>query len=118
MNISSIVVRCMPEYYDEIINWCNSSGVCEYHFGEKSSGKIIVTIEAEDVNEEIAKIMEIQRVEHIISAEMMMTYQEDLDEAFKELESASDVPDLLERCTKEEIDPKSVVYHGDLKKKL
>ncbi len=118
MNISSIVIRCTPEYYDEVKEWCESAGVCEYHFGEKSSGKIIVTIEAEDVNEEIEKIMEIQRVNHVISAEMMMTYQEDLDQAFKEVEGASDVPELLQRCTEEEIDPKSVVYNGDLKKKF
>ncbi|WP_292655936.1 chaperone NapD [Nitratifractor sp.] len=118
MNISSIVIRCTPEHYDTVKSWCEESGICEYHFGEQSSGKIIVTIEAEDVNEEIARIMEIQRAPHVISAEMMMTYQEDLDAAIKELDAAPDVPDLLERCTEEEIDPSTVVYHGDLKKKL
>jgi nitrate reductase NapD len=118
MNISSIVVRCTPEHYDEVKAWCESGEVCEYHFGDKPTGKIIVTIEAEDVNGEIAKLMEIQRAPHVISAEMMMTYQEDLDAAMKELEAADEVPDLLQRCTEEEIDPATVVYHGDLKKKL
>ncbi|ADV46849.1 chaperone NapD [Nitratifractor salsuginis] len=118
MNISSIVIRCTPEHYDEIKKWCEESGVCEYHFGDKPTGKIIVTIEAEDVNGEIAKLMEIQRVDHVISAEMMMTYQEDLDAAMKELDEAEEVPELLQRCTEEEIDPATVVYHGDLKKKL
>ena len=118
MNISSIVVRCMPEHYDGVKQWCEESEFCEFFIGEKEGGKIVVVIEAEDVNDEIARIMEIQRAPHVISAGMMMTYQEDLDAAVKELNAASDVPDLLERCTEEEIDPSTVVYHGDLKKKL
>ena len=115
MNISSIVIRCQPEHYDEIIEWCNSEKVCEFHFGDKEQGKIIVTIEGADVNEEIGKLMMIQRVPHVITADMMMTYQEDLEKAFKEVEEADPVPELL---TKEDVDPDTVVYHGDLKKKL
>ena len=118
MNISSIVIQCAHKYYDDVKRWCEESDICEYHFGDPSRGKLIVTIEGEDVNEEVAKLMQIQQAPHIISAEMMMTYQEDLDAAVKELEEAPEVPDLLQRVTEEEIDPKTVVYHGDLKKKL
>jgi len=118
MNISSIVIRCTPEHYDSVKQWCEESGICEYHFGDKEQGKIIVTIEGEDVNEEVAKLMKIQAAPHVVVADMMMTYQEDLDEAVKELEQSDEVPDLLKRVTEEEIDPKSVVYHGDLKKKF
>ncbi|WP_456429727.1 chaperone NapD [Nitratifractor sp.] len=118
MNISSVVIQCQPDRYDAVKAWCEESGVCEFHFGDKERGKIIVTIEAADVNEEIGSLMAIQRADHVISAEMMMTYQEDLDEAIKELEASPDVPDLLQRVTEEEIDPSTVVYHGDLKKKL
>jgi Mrp family chromosome partitioning ATPase len=46
---------------------------------------------------------------------MMMTYQEDLDEAVKELENSDQVPEILNR---ENVDPDEVVYHGDLKKKF
>jgi nitrate reductase NapD len=114
MNISSIVIQCRSEYFDEVKQWCESSGICEYHFGDKEKGKIIVTIEGADVNEEIKKLVEIQRAPHVIAADMMMTYQEDLDDAIKELEEAPPVPELL---TKEDVDPSTVVYHGDLKKK-
>ncbi|WP_456431450.1 chaperone NapD [Nitratifractor sp.] len=118
MNVSSIVIQCSPKYFDSVKAWCEESDVCEYHFGDKERGKIVVTIEAPDVNGEIAKLMEIQRAPHVVSAEMMMSYQEDLDAAMKELDEAPEVPDLLQRCTEEEIDPATVVYHGDLKKKL
>ncbi len=114
MNISSIVIQCRSDYFDEVKSWCENSDICDYHFGDKRKGKIIVTIEGEDVNEEIKKLVEIQKVPHVIAADMMMTYQEDLDDAIKELESAPAVPELL---TKKDVDPDTVVYHGDLKKK-
>jgi nitrate reductase NapD len=45
----------------------------------------------------------------------MMTYQEDeLDEEIKKLESENPVPEIL---TRDDVDPKEVVYHGDLKHK-
>ncbi len=115
MNISSIVIQCHPGNYDDVKKWCEESGICEYHFGDKEQGKIIVTIEGADVNEEVAKLMKIQSAPYVIVADMAMTYQEDLDAAIKELESAEEVPDLL---TREDVDPDTVVYHGDLKKKL
>jgi nitrate reductase NapD len=115
MNISSIVIQCLPKYYDDIVKWCEEEGVCEFHFGDKERGKIIVTIEGEDINEEIEKLRKIQLAPHVIAADMMMTYQEDLNDAIKELEAADPVPELL---TKEDVDPDTVVYHGDLKKKF
>jgi nitrate reductase NapD len=118
MNISSIVIQCNPKHFEEVKRWCEESEICEYHFGDPERGKIVVTIEGADVNEEVGKMMKIQAAPHVIVADMMMTYQEDLDSAVKELEEADPVPDLLKRVTEEEIDPKSVVYHGDLRKKL
>ncbi len=55
MNVSSIVIQCNSRHYDKVKEWCDSSGVCEYHFGDKETGKLIVTIEGEDVSEEIVE---------------------------------------------------------------
>jgi len=115
MNISSIVVRCTSQWYDDVKKWCEESDICDFHFGDKETGKIIITIEGADVNEEIEKLMKIQQAPHVIAADMMMTYQEDLDEAVKELENSDQVPEILNR---ENVDPDEVVYHGDLKKKF
>ena len=116
MNISSIVVQCHSRNYDAVKKWCEESGVCEFHFGDKEKGKIIVTIEGEGVDEEIAKLKKIQEAPGVIAADMMMTYQEDmLDEEVKRLEESEEVPDWLnDPNTKAE----DIVYHGDLKKKL
>ncbi len=116
MNISSIVVQCKSEHYDQVKEWCETSEICEFHFGDQSKGKIIVTIEGEDVSEEIEKLVKIQQAPYVIAADMMMTYQEDmLDEEIRAMEEAPPAPDWLnDPNTKAE----DIVYHGDLKKKL
>ena len=116
MNISSIVIQCKSEYYDEVKEWCESSDICDFHFGDKDKGKIIVTIEAEDVGKEIEKLVKIQEQPHIIAADMMMTYQEDqLDEEIKKLNEADAVPPIL---NDDDVDVTKVVYNGDLKGKF
>jgi len=115
MNISSIVIQCRSDHYDQVQKWCEESGICEFHFGDKDKGKIIVTIEGEDVGEEIEKLKQIQIAPHVIAADMMMTYQEDmLDEEIKNLESQDPVPSWL---NDENVRAEDIVYKGDLKKK-
>ena len=41
MNISSIVVQVRSEKYDDVKNALETSGLCDYHFGDKEKGKII-----------------------------------------------------------------------------
>ncbi|RUM66798.1 MAG: nitrate reductase [Sulfurospirillum sp.] len=115
MNISSIVIQCTKEHFDEVKEWCEKSDLCDYHFGDPSIGKIIVTIEGEGVSEEIAKLTKIQQNPHIIAADMMMSYQEELDEEIKKLNAADPVPAML---NDEDIDVTEIVYNGDLKHKF
>jgi nitrate reductase NapD len=116
MNISSIVVQCRSEYYDGLTERLEESGLCDFHFGDKEKGKIIITIEGEDVEEEIKKLTAIQAMPHVIAADMMQTYQEDmLDNEIKNLEEADLVPEMLNDDT---LDAADIVYHGDLKKRF
>ena len=114
MNISSIVIQVKPENYDAVQEELVSSGVCEYHFGDKEKGKMIVTVEGEGVEEEIKKLVRIQTTKGVLAADMMQTYQEELDDAIKELESSDVVPEVL---ADENIDIRDIKYNGDLKKK-
>ncbi|SFV71644.1 Periplasmic nitrate reductase component NapD [hydrothermal vent metagenome] len=114
MNISSIVVQVLPKYYDEVKQSLKESGVCEYHFGEKEKGKMILTIEGEGVEEEIKKLVHIQQTPHVITADMMQTYQEELEGAIKEIEEADIIPDMLNM---DSVDVRDIIYNGDLKKK-
>ena len=115
MNISSIVVQCRQEFFDDVKQWCEESDLCDYHFGDAEKGKIIVTIEGEGVEEEIRKLTAIQQAPHVIAADMMMSYQEELDEEIKKLNAADAVPPVLNDDT---IDVRDIVYNGDLKHKF
>ncbi len=116
MNISSIVVQCKSENFDKVKKWCEDSEICDYHFGDKEKGKIIVTIEGKDVSEEIEKLKQIQVAPYVIAADMMMTYQEDmLDEEIKNLQQQDPVPEFLNDPNTRAED---IVYNGDLKKKI
>jgi nitrate reductase NapD len=116
MNISSIVVQTRPEYLDSVIEDLKNCGACDYHFHDEK-GRIIVTIEGEDVSEELQKLKVIEQIKHVIAADMQMSYSEDeLDRHMKVLENADAVPKALDRDTTK-IDPSTVVYNGDLTKK-
>jgi len=115
MNISSIVVQVSRENYDKLTELLKESELCDYHFGDKEKGKIIITIEGKDVSEEIEKLIKIQSMPRVIAADMMQTYQEDmLSEEIEKLEQQDPVPAML---NDDNIDAKDIVYHGDLKKK-
>ena len=116
MNISSIVVQCKQENYNSVKEVLESSGLCEYHFGDMQTGKIIITIEGKDVEEEIKKLTAIQALPGIIAADMMQTYQEEqLDEEIKKLEASGEVPSMLNDTT---LATQDIIYNGDLKKKF
>ncbi len=114
MNISSIVVQIKPEHYDAVKEDLEASGICDYHFGDKEKGKMIVTVDGTGVEEEIEKLVHIQKTKYVLAADMMQTYQEELEGAIKELEEADLVPDMLNM---DSIDPRDIIYNGDLKKK-
>jgi len=114
MNVSSIVVQVKPQNYDEVKELLEASGMCDYHFGEKEKGKMIVTVDGAGVDEEMEKLVHIQTTKGVITADMMQTYQEELDDAIKELEKAELVPEVL---SNENISYSDITYNGDLKKK-
>ena len=115
MNISSIVIQCKQEHFESVKSWCEKSDLCDYHFGDANKGKIVVTIEGQGVEEEIEKLVKIQQAPHVIAADMMMSYQEELDEEIRKLNEADPVVSWL---NDDNIDLKDIVYNGDLKNKF
>jgi len=114
MNISSIVVQTMPKFLDEVVESLKNCDACDYHLHDEK-GRIIVTIEGEDVSEELGKLKVIEAIPHVIAADMQMAYSEDeLDANIKVINESDAVPTVL---NDENVDIERVVYHGDLKKK-
>ena len=115
MNLSSIVVLTKPEHLEEVLNTIKKSKDCEYHLHDEK-GRIIVTIEGKNTEEEIEKLKSVQKIPHVVSAEMAFAYsEEELEEERSKLENAEDnIPDWLN-------DPNAKIrdinYGGDLKGK-
>ncbi|HEX5669901.1 MAG TPA: chaperone NapD [Sulfuricurvum sp.] len=113
MNISSIVVQTNPKYTEEVVEALQNATYCDYHFHDEK-GRIIVTIEGAGVEEEIAKLVKIQEMAHVIAADMSFAYSEDeLDAERDKLEKeGTAIPAWLndEKAVKHDI-----VYNGDLK---
>ncbi len=114
MNISSIVVQCLPKWLDEVVETLKNTPECDYHMHD-AKGRIIITIEGEGVSEELKKLSVIEAIPHVMAADMQMAYSEDeLDEHMEVINNSDVVPKMLNDDT---IDAKDIVYNGDLKKK-
>lgn len=116
MNISSIVIQTKPSYVKEVVEVCQKSDFCDYHFCDEEKGKIVVTIEGENIDEEMGKLKKIQAIPHVICADMMMAYsEEELDAEREKLDASGSVPTIL---NDETVKLEDIVYRGDLKKKI
>ena len=114
MNVSSIVVQTVPKFLEEVVQSLKDCEVCDYHMHDEK-GRVIITIEGESVSEELKKLSVVEAIPHVITADMQMAYSEDeLNEHMEVLENADVVPKML---NDEDIDPKDIIYNGDLKKK-
>jgi len=114
MNISSIVVQTTPKYLEEVVQSLKNCDVCDYHMHDEL-GRVIITIEGNGVQEELKKLRVIEAIPHVMSADMQMAYsEEELSSHMEVLENSDLVPKVLNDA---DIDPKDIVYNGDLKKK-
>lgn len=101
MNVSSIVVRTSPDHVQTVLEHIASSDICEAHFHDEQ-GRIVVTVEGRDIEEEMQKLKQIQGMPHVISAGLAYAYSE------KELADAKNhimignkpIPDALKEETK------------------
>ena len=115
MNISSVVIKSLPDNLGNVIEALNSIENCEYHQHDER-GYIIVTIEGESNNEELEVLKQIQQVENVISAEMVYSYsEEELEVLRANLEKGSQLPTWL---NDKNATARDIKYKGDLKKKL
>ncbi len=96
MNISGIVVKTAAEKVEEVMDTLRASGLCEVYFHD-SAGRIIVTVEGADTNEEIRKMKEIMGLPGVICANLSYTYnEEEIEDALGQMRDAmQEVPEAL-----------------------
>jgi len=97
MNISGIVVKAAPAQVAEVMETLRTSGLCEVYFHDEA-GRIIVTVEGEDTNEEIRKMKEIMGLPGVICANLAYTYnEEEIEGALEQMKAALQaVPEALQ----------------------
>lgn len=76
MNVSSIVLKAKPEHFDEVLAGLKKSDICDVHFHDEA-GRIVVTIEGANINEEMEKMKLLSQITNVLSAEMIYAYSED-----------------------------------------
>lgn len=112
MNISAIVIQVLPENLENVIELLKNSNLCEYHLHD-TIGKIIVTIEAEDVSEEIQKLKQIQELPHVIAADMVYAYaDEEINKERAKLLTQNIVPEWL---NDNNIQAQDIKYSGNIR---
>lgn len=110
MNISSVVVKVLPKNLESVVERLKNSDFCDYYFSDPK-GIVIVTLEGEGVSEEIQKLKLIEKVEGVLSAEMVYSYaEEELEENMKLIKNG--VPEVLNKNIE---NAKDIVYGGDVR---
>ena len=97
MNVSSIVVQTLPKFLDKVVQSLKDCEDCDYHLHD-DKGRVIITIEGNDVSEELKKLKVVEEIPHIISAQMHMSYSEDeLDRHMEVLDNCDAVPKIFKK---------------------
>src|SRR5574344_401067 len=114
MNITSIVVTTLPKNLESVIENLKKSSVCDYHMHDEK-GRVIITIEGENVEDELKKLKVIEAIPNVITADMQMSYsEEELSRHMQVLENSDAVPKVL---NDKDVKVEDIVYHGDLRRK-
>jgi nitrate reductase NapD len=67
--ISGVVVACKPEQIPEMTGTLNALPGIEVHHTDPA-GRLVVTIEAANIEQSMERLREIQRLPHVLMAEM------------------------------------------------
>ncbi len=114
MNISSIVVKCAPQFLDEVLSSLKESEACEI-YSYDIDGRIIAIIEGETTEAESEKLRVIQALEHVLSAEMVYAYSE--SEFGAEDGKFEKVSETLMHTLNSDTKAEDIVYQGHIKDK-
>ena len=77
MNISSIVVKTTQESFESVKNAIKEIQGCEIYIEDKATNQLIVVIESQNTEEEVAINKHIESMAGVMSANMHYAYQED-----------------------------------------
>ena len=79
MTVSGIVMACRPEHLGEMADVVNALDWAEVHYTDQN-GRLVVTIEASDIDESMNRLKELQGLPQAIMAELAEFVVEEADE--------------------------------------
>ena len=95
MNVSSIVVKTDQEHLQEVMDNINEIDLCEVHIFD-SEGKIVVTIEGKNIDDQMERMKKIQKIPFVHGADLSYSYTEDETLAgLEQIKNSCDVPEGL-----------------------
>jgi len=77
MNVSGILVVTSPEHIDNVTEQLETVDGIDIHYIDDTSGRIVITQEAETISAEVEGLKRIRSLPHIILAEMSSHYFEE-----------------------------------------
>ncbi|TLD86994.1 chaperone NapD [Helicobacter sp. MIT 05-5294] len=114
-NVSSLVVLCTPQNIESLWDKINQIEGAECHYRD-GSGKIIVTLESQSIEEEIRLLKRIEKIEGVLSAQMIYAYHStELEAMRQEIAKQESVPKVLQN---EQSSAQGIVYNGDVQSAL
>ena len=77
MNLSAILVIVTPAEFDATTRQLQQLAGVETHHSDPATGRVIVTLEAPTIHEEVEGLKRIQDMQHVVMAEMVEHHFED-----------------------------------------
>ena len=74
--ISSIVIKTLPENLEAVKASLAKAGLCDIHFSD-DLGRIIITVEGDGNEDETMKLKAIQKLPQVVSADFSYTYADE-----------------------------------------
>ena len=109
-NVSSLVVLCNPSEMEKLWNDINAIENAQCHY-QDASGKIIVTLESQNIDQEIKLLKHIESLKGVISAQMIYAYHsKELKDLQENIQKQDSVPSILKD---DEQVAEKIVYGGD-----
>ncbi|MDE5603772.1 MAG: chaperone NapD [Helicobacter sp.] len=114
-NVSGIVVMCQPK--DIVRLWGEMEKItnvqCHY---KDESGKIVITIESENIENEIKTLKMVEGIKGVISAQMIYSYHSsELESMRDDIQKADSIPQILKDDT---LQAQDITYAGDVENSL
>lgn len=114
-NVSSLVVMCRGEDIARLWEEIEAIPQTQCHYKDES-GKIVVTIESQSVDEEIKILKKIEGLRGVVSAQMIYTYHNAELEALQEnIQRQEAVPEILQN---DKLKAEEIAYNGDVQDRI